>query len=244
MSIYRLLGTGLVVLLLTAGCRTGREVDMTKPLQEGKMVDFVPVNNLAQLKLDTGAYANLYTADSQAFWVNPPSMAGEPVLQQGDGANATSTAQRLGQNPNLYVFECHLASLFPDMSIAYDVVGLRGIYVYLLLPDGQRVPPAQTVVGGELEEEAQDALRRFGRHNVLIFPRVPVRVSMPGQGDPAGTVRLVFEGFESTYYFEWYPYLPPAAGQPVMMREKTVKGTKSLYQGTKEKVKAVSHTLD
>lgn len=204
----------LVVFAAVTGCKT-------TPRQESTPVvatygDFQPVNSIAQLNLKSGRYPNLFSTNSQALWVDErvaqakldaeSSAGGEPVgpMLAADGHAIAS---------NYYVVEINLASQFPDSSIAYDVVGLRTIDAYLLLPDGTRIWPAQRVLGSQASEQSAGALKSYGRTNIIVFPKSDVFTGTPTIPNGTSGVQLVLDGFNSEFYFEWAA-APPAGPPP------------------------------
>ena len=119
---------------------------------------------------------------------------------------------------NYIVFECRLESLFPDASIAYDVIGLRNIDTYLVTSDGMRVRPIQTILGAHADEAQQGALKQFGRTTLLVFPKQDVLSGQQTISDEAPGVRLIIDGFNSAFYFEWSKApLVDADGQPILI---------------------------
>ncbi len=112
---------------------------------------------------------------------------------------------------NYYVIELHLESLFPDASIAYDVVGLRNMEVYLSLPDGGRSMPIQRILGTQAREQQQGALKQFGRTNIVVFPKQEVLLGQATVPADAEAVRLVIQGFNTTFSFAWAAATEPRA---------------------------------
>ena len=85
---------------------------------------------------------------------------------------------------------------------------MRGFDVYLERPEGRRIVPVITRNVGPLSEEQEGALTRFGRTHLIIFPKEDVFMAAPTVGPGTPGVRLVLEGYESFYSFEWMA-LPP-----------------------------------
>ena len=170
---------------------------------------FEPAHCVSQIHFAEGANRGLFSPDSYAVWVGPEVMALKREQQKAVDPDFDAAAQDIGEN--YLIFECHIASLFGDMSIAYDVVGFRGIDVYLLEPDGSEVRPMQIVIDTSATEEQREALRLFGRTNVLIFPQRNVFLNTPTISEDAAAVKLVLEGYNSKFYFEW-PAL--SSGEP------------------------------
>jgi len=175
-----------------AGCGTTRESGSGG--QATVMPLFTPVAAKASIQWVAGRYPNLFSPSSYAVW---------PVAT-GEGEAAPAAAMYLD-------IACHIASEFADTSIAYDVVGLRGVDVYLITPDGAQVRPIQIQRGTELIEEARGALRYFARTNRLLFPLRALELRVPPGGPPSA--RLVLEAHGAVYQFEWPANLagmPPA----------------------------------
>lgn len=204
------------------GCLTAHDPDAPPAVAPGTPLPFVPQIAKASLNYAKGPYRNLFSQGSYADW----KLAEGP--ETADAIEIT----------------CCLESAFPDSSIAYDAAGLRGITVYLYMPDGRRISAAQTVVGGQLEEEAQGSLKVFRRVNRLTFPAAGLTVSTPTLDAPAPGVRLVLEGHNSVYFFEWPAQLPqeikPLPFHKSPEAEKLKRGLKKAGDKTRE----VSHTFD
>lgn len=259
------------VLLATAlsACKTASEGDGAGP--NVPMMPFVPVGGHAQIHWIEGRYPNLLDPSSFAVWpgMQAPILQ-TPVLQTTglDAAlaaeEASPAAQETGPIPDAgneappetlpvaemspvsdtYLdIECRIASMFADTSIAYDVAGLRGVNVYLLLPDGTKQRPAQVQRGTELVEEARGALRYFARTNHLIFPLRAMNLAVPADGSGEQSVRLVLEGYGAVFAFVWPARpsgLPP---QESAIRERAGAAREGV-RGAWGTVKRVGHTFD
>jgi hypothetical protein len=226
-----------IILFAFAGCRTtGGDEDK---VPAGTMIPFQPAGYLSRLHLASGAYPNLFAGDSHAIWVGP-----EIISQRQAEPGSAEAASAVMLNENFLVIEVRLESVFADMSIAYDVVGLRGLYVYLLTPDGRKVSPAQIEIGSDLEEKAQGTLRVFARNNRLIFNRNELQLAVPAYGAPPGTVRLMMEGYNSVFYFEWAPVLPTEIGLPPIKDRKSVKKAQEKKRDIHENLRDWMHTFD
>jgi len=198
----RVLALSLLVLVLGVGCQrwAHRGPDET-PL--GK-IEFRPARPLSALHLEEGRYPALLSPDSYALWLAPAVISAKRAAAPPDApvsAEMDANTQRVAES--FLVLECHLESMFADMALAYDVVSMRHLEVYLELPDGRRVEPNQKLIGTPVTEEQRDALKLFRRTNLLVFPRRDLW--MEGlKGEPGGRyARLVFEGYDSEFYFEW-----------------------------------------
>lgn len=191
--------------ILAVSCRTGKgpaepEIDDT-----GVALEFRPATRYSRIHAGSGRYPNLISPESFAVWVGPEIVALKRQKAEEDGeeidAYLDAAAKHVGEN--YFVFECHIESVFPDASIAYDVVGLRAMDLYLLTPDGSRVSPIQRILGSHADEEQRMALKLFRRTNILVFPKHDILIGRPTVDHEATAVRLVVEGFNSDFYFEW-----------------------------------------
>ena len=191
-------------LLLTA-CQTGSKPKNDENLPPTLIVDFEPSMRSTTLRLQTGRYPNLFTANTAAVWVSEAPIA--PAVKGGAVPPVSGDATMLAANPGLLVVQCTMESAFSDMSIAYDVVGFRGLSVYLQTPDGRQVIPAQTIIGSELTETRRGALKVFRRTNLLVFSRQEAALKIPVVNGEGASTRVVLEGLESTFYFEWFPHI-------------------------------------
>ncbi len=197
--------------VLVAGCQTasGPDAEAGGPLLG---VTFVPLTFVSPIHAGSG-YADLFSPESYAVWVGPDvaamkqaaaAKAGESVLDsQAIAARQVTDAY--------HVFECHLASVFGDMSIAYDAVGLRNVRAYLTTPGGSRTEPVQVSIDENLLESPEGALKRYGRTCLLAFPKGDPVIG-PAIASDAPAVRLVLEGYGSTAYFEWPATPAPREG--------------------------------
>lgn len=170
---------------------------------------YQPMTYVSPIHWEEGEYSDLFSADSSAVWVDSDvaEMKYEKEVQEGEAPSQYLLAQARTITRNFFVFECHIESVFRDTSIAYDVVGFRGIDVHLETPDGKRVRPIQTIIGTPVEEEQRGALKLFRRTNVIVFPREDLWTGGDTVGIGIGSVRLVLTGHRSVFYFEW-PELP------------------------------------
>lgn len=209
---WTVLGIGtLAVAAVCTSCAT------TSPSSEEEvlplLLEFVPATFVAGLRVEGGTNPSLFSPDSYAIWVGSDVAALRQAKAQEDGApvdpRLEATAQRI--NENFLIFECYTASVFGDMSIAYDAVGFRHVSVYLLTPDGRQVAPIQTVIGG-CHEQQQQALKKYSRTNLIVFRKRDLFEGAPTISSDAPAVRLVFEGYETVFYFEWVASLTPDEG--------------------------------
>ena len=117
-----MVAVALVLAACFAGCRTGREEEPIEPrIAAGQEVAFVPSAALSPLHFEQGDYPTLFAGTSYTVWQGS-GVASVAHADTPEAAEATAAAvAALGDN--FVVFECHLESVFADMSIAYDVVG-------------------------------------------------------------------------------------------------------------------------
>lgn len=228
--------------LLAGGCSTISGGGLGK----APMTPFRPAVATVPVQWVEGNYPNLFDSASQATWPMPPAPIeptpeppAEPAAQPADAAAEPAPEPPApAPVPTMYLdIECRLASLFADSSIAYDVVGLRGVDIYLLTPDGAQVRPVQVQRGQELTEEPRGALRFFARTNHLVFPLNTTNLAVPA-GAPV-SVRLMIEGYGSAYQFEWPAYVAP--GTPPPPKPLPVKETaRKVWRGTRN----AAHNFD
>ena len=112
------------------------------------------------------------------------------------------------------VIECQLESQFGDMSIAYEAIGCA-VSTSISKQRGHEVRPIQMRPYGSVKEEPVQALKRFSRTTVMIFPRQDLGAGLPVIGADAASVRLVLDGHDSKYFFEW-PGVPLGETGPRM----------------------------
>jgi len=245
-------GRALAALLASAlaaiaGCQTTPEdAGEEAAVRAGDQIEFTPRSAMARLQLEEGRYPTLFGPGSYCLWVGPEINAQRRAQTEQAGEAIAPESDRAAQlaSEHLLVLECRVESAFADMSIAYDVVGFRGVNVYLLTPQGKKIPPAQVIVGEQLEEERQGALRKFGRTNLLLFPRNQIDLTVPGGAASASTARMVLEGQDSTFYFEWYPQLPEEIGKAPLFQREGFKNFKMGYNEFFRKLNAFTHNFD
>lgn len=212
--------TALAALLLVfaAGCATTPKEEPEPTIIP--VADLRPANAVSLLHLSSGRYPNLFSENSQALWVNED--VAQAKLNAEIAANGEVSEFIIADGAtiaaNYYIIEMNLGSHFPDASIAYDVVGLRTIDVYLRLPDGTRVFPVQRVMGSSAQETSAGALKSYARTNVVAFPKVDVLTGIPTIPGNASGVQLVLDGFNSEFNFEW-AFVPGADQTPIAAPE-------------------------
>lgn len=212
----------LVAGTFLAGCAGLGGSGKTTSLAAGARIPFMPQARHVSINLAKGAYPELYSNASYADW-SPP--------QEGEGTGMAEIV-------------CCLESAFSDSSIAYDVVGLRGMQVYLYTDDGRRIAPARTLIGQMLEEEPRGALKAFRRTNRLLFPLEGLTVAAAPPDAPPATLRLVFEGYDSVFYFEWAAQnLVPVRPVP-FHKSKAAQDVKREVRKARERASEFGHTFD
>ncbi len=228
--------------MLTA-CQTPRKPEPPPPQQA--YVRFEPAWAVSPVHRGDGRYGDLFSGESRGVWVTP-----EVSDMKKEAATAPSPApphideDAQALSDAYIVIECHLVSEFSDMSIAYDAVRLRGIEMYLEAPDGTHLKPIQTRSFGTVEESPIDALKRFSLTTVVIFPRDNLLVGMPALSAQAKSVRLVFEGYDSTYYFEWAAMPTDQPGIRPPTPEESIYITKLGYYELYGGIRRLAHIFD
>ena len=196
------------------GCKTPAK-PMLPPAPAAQTL-FLPAWNVSTVQTAQGRYPDLFGGGCRAIWIDsavaamkreaaPPVPLPDPGID--DDAKRVTAAY--------IVIECQLESQFGDMSIAYEAIRLRGIDVYLETAGGMKVRPIQMRPYGPVKEEPVQALKRFSRTTVMIFPRQDLGAGLPVIGADAASVRLVLDGHDSKYFFEW-PGVPLGETGPRM----------------------------
>lgn len=241
---------GLLLLVLFSAIHlNGCQSTGDKPLDNNPKtttIPFQPMSYMARLRAAEGPYPNLYSGDSYALWVGPEMTAQrrEDSTQAGEmvAPEADSLAPIIEER--YIVIECHLISLFGDMSIGYDAVGLRNVEVYFEGSDGRRVTPVQVISTGKLDESMQGAIRVFRRSCLIVFPREALTVTVPVPPGTLPTSRLVLATLDTQFYFDWQPILnPDDIGLPLRDRA-WVQASKLGYNQFYTGLKGFLHNLD
>ena len=241
----RAMALTLAAAALLSGCKTNREPMPEGAVTPGTVVPFAPARVRAPIQYDTGRYATLFTNDSYALWVDAAVSAARLAEAQeaGAGPDPRSATRAATLDAAFQVFECRLDSLFADGAIAYDVVGLYGVDVYLETSDGRVIRPARTAAGS-LEEGRKGALLHFSRTVLVGFPRDQFRVTV-GAGETRGaSVRLVIEGHGTKFYFEWFSVMPEVYLDGRAIQRKKVEAAKMSFKTYYAKVRAWAHNFD
>ncbi len=220
--------------LLGGGCAARRASDGELSSFSGEIRDFIPAQVSAGIQLADGRYPSLFSGACSAAWLHPDM----PM----PNADAEEVLAAFG--PHFLVLRVELESVFADMSIAYDAVGLRGVQPYLLTPQQKRVQPTQIIVGEELSEEQRGALRSFKRSNYLLFPREAARILVPWTGSPLESMRLVLDGFDSVFYFEWRPTTPETLPNAPLGELPAVDAARQQIRSSSRKTREFLHHFD
>ncbi len=228
--------------LLAASCvtRGGKTPDVPPMAAE-----FAPVSFISPIHVDSGSYGSLYASDSYAVWANPEVTALKLAHAAEAGEKVDPKLETLSQayNNNFLVFECHLVSAFPDTSIGYDAVGLRGADVYLATPEGRVVRPVQVVMAGPATETPQQALRRFERVNLVVFPKKDLATGVQTVDPQMPTARLIIEAVQTKFYFEWASPLASASPASPSMEDR-LRAVKLGFNDCYQKLLKAAHVFD
>ncbi len=244
-TMKRIAGVALIlaVLLAPVSCRT------RKPPEEGGLevqpAEFRPATILSRLHFEKGNYPHLFAPSSYALWVDETvtGLRREAAVTAGESIQPDIEAEAARIAQNYLIIECHMDSVFADMSIAYDVVGYRGLSVYLSTPDGRKIPPIQTLISTSAKEEQREALKLFGRTNLVVFPKRDLWLDRPLVTSLVAPVRLVLEGYNSTFYFEW-PATPPTGTVAAPTHSEVKEVLKVGFREFHERVRQLAHIFD
>jgi len=224
-------------------CQTSKkEESKVKPVFVN---EFFPATFISGIQLEKGPYPQLFSPDSYAVWLGSDvtRLRRAKSLEQGEKIDPKLDAAAARVQENYLVFECCLVSMFPDMSIAYDVVGLRGITACLTAPDGRKIPPMQIVIGSSASDEPQGALRKFARTNLIIFQKKDLWSDKAAIDIEAPSTRLVLDGFGTTFRFEWATALAPH--EPwIPNQQEYIKALKTGFKETYTRLGQLLHTFD
>lgn len=202
----------LVVLTHALCCQTTKKEAAPTP-EPVRAAGFVPATRVAAIQFTEGRNPNLFSPDSYAVWVDPnvTALKQTQAVEAGETIDPELEASAKSITDGFLIIECHIASVFNDSSIAYDVAWFRSIGLYLRTPDGTDTKPLQTVIDTTVETEEQGALKKFSRTNLLVFPKEDLWSAKPVISPDAPSVKLILKGFDSEFSFEW-PGAAPAAG--------------------------------
>jgi len=182
---------------------------------------FTPASYVAQPTLGIGSkYSDLLSPDSYVVWFSDEVAELKAELEAADGAASDRSKELLGiakaLNQKYLILECHIVSAFPDSSVAYDVTSFRHADVFLLDDSGIKFEPLQMIIGS-IEEGNKDALKRFSRVNLVVFPKYDLLTGDLVIDSQARDISLVISGYKTTYFFSW-GNLSPAPQRPSGVR--------------------------
>lgn len=235
----------IALALFIAGCQTHPAKPAPPPTPAQRTL-FEPAWYVSTVQTAAGRYPDLFGGGCRAIWVDgavagmkkeagPPA---PPVPEPGIDEDAKKVTEAY------IVIECQLETQFADMSVAYDAIRLRGIDVYLETPEGLKVRPIQMRPYGRIKEEPVNALKRFSRTTVMIFPRQDLGAGLPVISAQSPAVRLVLDGHDSKYFFEW-PGLPADVQFPRMPTPEEAKYIARLgYYELFSDVRRLAHIFD
>ncbi|MFP6581832.1 MAG: hypothetical protein VCD00_04680 [Candidatus Hydrogenedentota bacterium] len=207
---YRLLSLVFALSMLTS-CKTSQKSDMPSGIIEMPPTPivhapFIPANFVARVHFDEGRYNNLLAPTTHAIWVDKNISEVKLAYEQESGVEPVPEEMIADAgiiSDNFLILECHVETLFPDASVAYDVSSLRNLDVFLQTSEGQNIFPIQQLVLSPADEEQIGALKQFNRTNLIIFPMVDIITGEHTFPSGSGSVRLMIEGFGSSYSFNW-----------------------------------------
>lgn len=235
----------LAAAVLLVSCATGGN-SKTKPAVEApELFEFHPAAYTASINMKQGRYPNLFAPDSFAVWVTSEVSDLKRGAAVRDGQEIEGVLDEAARDvqSGYIVFELHIASVFPDSSIAYDVVGLRNLEVYLETSQGAKIRPIQTILGSHAGEEERGALLKFARTNILVFPKRDLLMDTLLIDKSMKGVRLVIQGFNSEYFFEFRGRADAATAVQQSERER-LKAMKVGFKDLFSRLRAISHIFD
>jgi len=250
MNVGRLQYGCLLLCIVGAACQTTPKA----PPETGEALPamprgYQPMSYVSSIQLAEGEYADLFSAGSFAVWVGDDvaDMKYQKEAQEGAAPSERLVAQAREIRGDYFVFECHIESVFRDTSIAYDVVGFRGIDLCLETPGGNRIQPVQVIIGTPVEEEQRGALKLFRRTNIVVFPRQDLWTGGETLAVGSRSVRLVLSGHSSVFNFEW-PELPQATMESGWKwkpsENETLQSLKVSFSDLYGRLRRLSHTFD
>jgi len=191
----------LAVALALGACQTLPLPALVAPPVQPR--EFQPATALSRLHFEAGPYPDLFAPSSYALWVDEAvtALRREAAIESGETIAPEEESMAATITHDYVIVECHLDSAFADMSVAYDVVGHRGLSLHLEAPDGGKIPPIQTLIGPDVRETPRGALKLFGRTNLVIFSKRDLQLETAAPAQNTATFRLVIEGHNSTFYF-------------------------------------------
>ncbi|MBI1318398.1 MAG: hypothetical protein GC168_05520 [Candidatus Hydrogenedens sp.] len=235
---FRIAVSVLIAAAMLQGCQTkgGSDDEMdARPPRRGQTIPFEPLGLSAPLAFASGKYPTLFDPSSRCAWLQ-----GGGTTAEGD----TMAAQARMMTEAFHVFECHITSAFEDSSIAYDAAGLRGVLVTLRAPDGTEIPPAKVMVDPDMHEAARGALREYTRTIYILFPKTPLEMRIPLEGEAYEPLRLVLDGYGTTFVFAW-PGAGPAEVRRANLRDSgVIDKVEAGYRKTADESREFLHNFD
>jgi len=205
------------------GCKTSAEKNNKEnTITAGELIPFVPENPIANIQCLRGSYPQIFNPESKAEWkTNDTSSSSQGIT-----------------------IELTLESSFPDISVAYDSVSLRGFNVYMLINETNEIYPTQIIVDKNLDETPLGTLRRFKRNVTLIFPYQAREILVPKEGLQNVHIYLLLNGFDTLFCFSWSPKQLPVE-VPLQIKLKDTKDSlKEKGKTIHKKVLNWTHTFD
>ena len=204
----RTVGCGIAIALcaVLAACKTSPP---SQPAAQTRAPDqaaeFQPAYPISAITFELGSYPELFSSECYAVWISPDVAEQKRAedVERGFTPDPWIQEDALSILHDFIVIECHTESVFGDMSIAYDVVGLRGVTAFLETPDGRRINPIQRIIGAPVEEEQRGALKAFRRSNILVFPRRDLWSGSLTLDPSLIAMKLVLESHNSRFAFQW-----------------------------------------
>lgn len=235
------LGAAVVLVSCATGAKPKPELEVDSPV----LVQFHPASYTASINMKQGRYPNLFAPDSFAVWVTAEvtDLKRDAAVRDGQEIESVLDQTARDVDSGYILFELHIASMFPDSSIAYDVVGLRNMGVHLETPEGTKIRPIQTILGTHAGEEEHGALLKFARTNLLVFPKRDLLTDTLLIDHTMGGVRLVIEGFNSEYFFDFPSSAGTSAGSGNGERAR-LRAMKVGFKDLFTRLRAISHIFD
>lgn len=233
----------LLLCVLLVSCQTPTKPEAPPPPKAHEL--FEPGWAVSPIQMGKGKYPDLLGGASRGVWVSGPvSEMKRAAAGVVDMAPPHLDEDARALTDAFIVIECHLVSEFGDMSVAYDAVRMRGLDVYLETPDGARIRPIQSRSFGAVKEEPAGALKRFNLTTVVIFPRQDLIAGMPSISSAAPSARLVLEGHDSTFFFEWGALPAGQEGLRAPTQEEALYITELGYYELYTGIRRLAHMVD
>ena len=181
--------------------------------------EFFPETYVTGVKRIKGQSVELFAPECFAIWLGPDVAAFRRTKAADSGTKIDPTFENAISRivENYIVIECHMISAFPDASIAYDAVKLRGITPYLGAAEGKHIAPLQMIMTTPIHESQEGALKRFERLVYLVFPKQITQTQQMVIAPKAPSAALFLDGFGTSYCFEWASSMPaPPSPNPTL----------------------------